>query len=710
DAETLMGGAGDDFLFGRGGQDALFGQAGDDVLIASAEPHQLFGGVGFDRADFSRATSGVDIDLGSTAGQGGGATGKQLFGIEAVIGSDHADTLAGNDDANLLSGGLGNDLLTLGRGDTVMGDDGNDTVMAAAGAATVIGGEGFDLLDYSNALTGFVLDLSDPGANTGMARGHVISEVENFAGSRFDDTLVGSNRLERLFGNAGDDLLIGKDGANRLYGGEGDDRMLACDAGEMFFGGEGRDSVDFGRATQGIRLDLIDGSLSSSIALNSSFSEIEVFAATHFNDSLRGSYGAEILYGRDGNDVLIGRGGGDTLYGGAGNDIIAGTSWAEHANGGDGFDIVSYALATGAVRASLMDTDLNGGAAAGDRLTEIEGLVGSVFDDVLMGANTADFLVGGTGDDRIQGLWGDDRLFGGIGIDKLNGGYGSDTLWGGDGADILIGLADNDFAAYRRVNGEGVRADLANAAGNTGQAAGDRYTAIEGLIGTVAGDTLGGNSQSNTLIGNRGDDVLIGRDGRDLLKGGSGADMIDGGAGFDTVLYSGRGAVVVDLLTPGSNRGEARGDQYFGIEAFVGTNGRDGLYGNTKANQFSGDVGNDVLVGRGGNDVLFGGAGDDFINGGKGIDRLYGGLGADRFVFGNGDGPDFVHGFLRGQGDRLQFTAGLVGERDMSAFELVQRFGSVLGGSVVLNFGGGDRVTLHGVNSLDGLWQSIQII
>jgi serralysin len=117
-----------------------------------------------------------------------------------------------------------------------------------------------------------------------------------------------------------------------------------------------------------------------------------------------------------------------------------------------------------------------------------------------------------------------------------------------------------------------------------------------------------------------------------------------------------------------------------------------------------------VLVGRGGNDVLFGGAGDDFINGGTGLDRLYGGLGADRFVFGNGDGPDIVQDFWRGQGDRLQFTAGLVGDRGISAVELVQRYGAVTGGSVVLDFGGGDRITLLGVNSLDGLWQSIQII
>jgi hypothetical protein len=41
---------------------------------------------------------------------------------------------------------------------------------------------------------------------------------------------------------------------------------------------------------------------------------------------------------------------------------------------------------------------------------------------------------------------------------------------------------------------------------------------------------------------------------------------------------------------------------------------------------------------------------------------------------------------------------------------VVERYGSVSGGSVVLNFGGSDRVILLGVTSLDGLWQSIQII
>ncbi|MGL5011438.1 MAG: calcium-binding protein, partial [Paracoccaceae bacterium] len=124
---------------------------------------------------------------------------------------------------------------------------------------------------------------------------------------------------------------------------------------------------------------------------------------------------------------------------------------------------------------------------------------------------------------------------------------------------------------------------------------------------------------------------------------------------------------------------------------------------------FYGEAGNDVLVGRGGSDVLLGSAGDDFLNGGTGLDQLYGGAGADRCVFGKGDGSDLIFDFSVAEGDRLQVTASLAALASTPT-GIVQRFGSMSGGSAVFDFGGGDRITLIGVNTLDGLWQAIQII
>ena len=52
---------------------------------------------------------------------------------------------------------------------------------------------------------------------------------------------------------------------------------------------------------------------------------------------------------------------------------------------GDGFDIASYETATSGVVASLTNSSINTGDAAGDTYILIEGLAGSAFDDTLIG-------------------------------------------------------------------------------------------------------------------------------------------------------------------------------------------------------------------------------------------------------------------------------------------------------------------------------------
>ena len=72
-------------------------------------------------------------------------------------------------------------------------------------------------------------------------------------------------------------------------------------------------------------------------------------------------------------------------------------------------------------------------------------------------------------------------------------------------------------------------ASLAAPASNTGAAAGDTYTSIEGLTGSGFNDVLTGNSSANTLSGLAGDD---------RLDGGAGADSLTGGAGKDTFSFT----------------------------------------------------------------------------------------------------------------------------------------------------------------------------
>ncbi len=90
-------------------------------------------------------------------------------------------------------------------------------------------------------------------------------------------------------------------------------------------------------------------------------------------------------------------------------------------------------------------------------------------------------------------------------------------------------------------------------------------------------------------------------------------------------ISTGRAAIIIDLLTPNLNTGNAVGDVFVSIEGIVGTNFSDTLSGDNAANEIFGGVfetatGADILFGRGGNDILHGDGGNDRLDGGTGAD------------------------------------------------------------------------------------------
>ena len=86
-------------------------------------------------------------------------------------------------------------------------------------------------------------------------------------------------------------------------------------------------------------------------------------------------------------------------------------------------------------------------------------------------------------------------------------------------------------ASYRGGTGP-IRAILADAAQNGGDAAGDIYHSIENLEGSDHADLLAGDANQNVLRGLGGNgDLLDSGEGDDLLVGGRGSDWLKGGAG-----------------------------------------------------------------------------------------------------------------------------------------------------------------------------------
>ena len=212
-----------------------------------------------------------------------------------------------------------------------------------------------------------------------------------------------------------------------------------------------------------------------------------------------------------------------------------------------------------------------------------------------------------------------DRL---INIENLIGSDHADTLTGNDGDNVLQGGPGGDTITGRRRQRHG---QLRRIAGGGDRQPGDRFRLhnVRRLWPVTAGSVSGGNAAGDTLTGIENvtgsdhADVLCGDDGDNVIQGGAGGDTIICGGGNDTLVYAGSPeGVSVNMADTVQVGGHAERDAIIDVcGVVIGSDHDDSLTSGINDHAIT-------LVGGGGNDKLYGAAGGDTLNGGPGGDTL----------------------------------------------------------------------------------------
>lgn len=696
-AQTLLGGGGNDTITGGAGADAIDGGSGNDSLAGGAGNDTITGGVA-EAVPPSYAT--VTGASGSVSGVAGSIGYTSVSSDSQLTASDLAAMpngyWVGNGDqvethTHTMSQQVAGAQLTfasLNQGEQITiwldGVAVNLNTLIAAGTVTLNAGAS----GYTVNAAGQLVNLTTDGTQFALLTINVPFTsigVQN-SGS------VGNGSIYDLQVNTNPVGYMATGGDDTIDAGSGDDVITAGDGNDVVTSGSGNDSIDAGAGND-------------SVIGGDSDTGNDTISGGAGKDTLVGGIGADLILGGTEDDALFGArvdstaDGSDTLQGEAGNDYLQGQAGADMLYGG-----------------ADNDTLIGDGASA--MIGGNDTLYGGLGNDLIAAGGGDDQAYGDEGNDRLNGEGGNDTLYGGAGADVLSGGLGDDQLYGDDGSDTLLGDAGNDYlngggqldVVDYSASGAAVNVNLTTAAGAGGDAQGDTYFGIDGVIGsglndtiigydgqsTVPGfeytnvlygaagdDSIDGMAGNDSLYGGIGNDTLLGGAGDDLVQGDAGNDSLAGGSGNDT-LYGGDGSDVFAILDTDNGDtivgGEFAGTTdtvsfanatttqgvtvtfnaaEAGIYQYTGAPGTSGSFAEIEA--ISGTAYNDVinaatstaavtLVGNAGNDTITGGSASDAIDGSEGDDSLLGGAGND--TLSGGQGADWLIG---GAGNDLMY-------------------------------------------------------
>ena len=492
--------------------------------------------------------------------------------------------------------------------------------------------------------------IATVAADYADARPHCGGKKATIVGGLGDNVIrVPKHGEQVIAGGGGDDTIIAERNKDRVCGGPGNDRLMAGTGRDRVFGGPGNDFLDLGPGGDKAQGD--DGA--DTVVGGAGGDKVHPGPDP---DRVFGGIQDDKLFGDEGDDLVTGGQGTDELRGGDGSDWLRGDPNRDAYRGGSGIDTLSFATATPPGRKrSGVSANLRQGLATGDDAREsikgIENVVGSMFDDSLVGRGGG-FARGELGRDSCSGFAYElcDRSAGGAALAFIASAGSPDpglvvmggpdvdswTIRGGDGR---FSVSGSGLAAGRgcdRISGDEVACDSAQALGYVlawGGRGDDRISApglpasvLVKFDGARGDDRLrGGGSADLLYAGEGGRDVLVGRGGDDaLVSRPGGADRLRGGGGNDQLVTD--SPCEGHLFDGGKGGADVAGFghvQRRGVKARIGGGGA--LLGVGGCDRTRITRSNEVLEGSRFADVLIASGGGDLLIGREGNDRCMGG-------------------------------------------------------------------------------------
>ena len=647
---TIMGGKGNDTLYGRDGEgvDTYVYNKGDgnDTIYDYRGKNTLeFKDINKDGVEFSTEGKDLLITVKDTQEY---ITIKDIFWRNNEFYFKFADgntigigdlvlAFTGDDQDNTLNGHYGNDILEGKKGnDKLYGKEGDDTYVYRKGDGNDIiydwqGNNTVDFKDIISSEVSFIKENSNllvkiRDTNEQITIANFFNGYSSNMNFKFTDgvivdnegakaaVLIGDDNSNSIQGYDSKDILKGNGGNDTIYGGKGDDGIEGGAGNDILVGNEGVDTYVFGR---GDGQDVI-------YALDADYGRFNIDANGNYNISYyynqQNVKGTDIIKFKEGitrNDLILERAGAnghdllikikDT------NDSITVKDMFSDDVSSRGIDKIEFA------DGSFMSTDdIYKNTPLAINRADQERTNGSVYSDTIIGNDQNNTAYGKDGNDVIHGHEGDDKLYGDAGNDTLIGGKGNDYLDGGNGSDVYVynkgdgndtisdtngtdaikfgsGISKQDIIV-KRTNVENAQ-DYRNITISFKDSPNDSIT----ILDVSTGNTTNDSNIIETFEFENGEKLSF----EDIKK----------------------------LSLIGSNEDETLSGYNYSSNIIKGNGGDDTLYG---------QEGNDTIDGGEGNDIIEGGSGNDTLIGGAGNDTLNGGIGDNVYVYNKGDGNDTI--------------------------------------------------------------------